>query len=152
MTKQRIRTAIFGMLIGGFTSGVSAATLLALSAFFNDNSTFFISARNLTLVAALLGFIGGGVVGGILGALIGAIRPDWRSAIIIGNIIGLLLATSLFTGGDSVLLPASTGMGALGLIVWCEGWSLFLAVILAKRYPQNETPNSLGAQVTNLHR
>jgi MFS family permease len=142
MTNKRIRMGLYGMLVGGLTSGVATAILLALLALFSDSSSFFISERSLTLVAALVGLIGGGVVGGLLGALIGAVRPDWRSAIIIGNIVGLLLATGLFTGGDSVLLPASTGMAALGFIVWCKCWSLFLAAILEKRYPRNEPPNT----------
>jgi hypothetical protein len=90
-------------------------------------------------LAILVGLIGGGIIGCILGCIIGVFYIDRRTGVIIGIIIGLPIAASQFTGGDNTYIPASTGMFALGIIVFCGILGFFIASILSRRYPHGWT-------------
>lgn len=132
--KQRVRSGLIGLFFGAFYGGISGAFLFGLLTYFDNSTSFWGSARDWTYLAMLIGLVGGAAVGGILGIVVGAIQADGRSSIIIGTAAGLLIAASQFTGGDSNYIPASTGMFALGTIVYCEILGLVIANAVRKRY------------------
>jgi hypothetical protein len=134
MDKARLRSALFGLFFGAFLGGVLGALLLGLLTYLDDSSSFFGSARGWTYIATLIGLIGGCVIGSIQGVLIGALQADRRSSVIIGTIMGMLLAASRFTGGENTYIPASTGLFALGMIAFCQILSLFISNVLLRQY------------------
>ena len=138
MSRQRIRTGLFGLLLGALFGGAAGALWLGLVTFFDDSTSFLGPARDWTFVAVLFGLVIGGIAGAVLGVLVGAVQADRRSAVIIGNIIGLVIAASQLTGGDDVYIPASLGMRALGMMVYCEALCLLVASILRKEYLRDD--------------
>ena len=128
--RQRLRSGSIGLLLGAFYGGISGAIIFGLLTYFDDSTSFWGPARDWTFLAILIGLVGGGGVGGLLGMVVGATQVDRRSGVIIGTVIGLLIAASQFTGGDSTYIPASTGMLALGTIVYCGLLGLVIAEAL----------------------
>lgn len=113
---KRFRSALTGILFGGFYGGIIGAILLGLSAYFDNTSSSLLgSPRNWLGIYTIFGAICGLVIGSILGAIIGALQADRRTSITIGIVIGLLIVTGLFY--DTFALVIVLSCSILGLII-----------------------------------